>query len=279
MHVGRASALGSILDRCGDLPALEPRDGQKIEHGFIYVAPSDRHLTLTDGHIHISRGPRENRHRPAVDPLFRSAARLYRERVIGVVLTGGLDDGSAGLFSVKSRGGIAIVQDPEEAVEPGMPRNALRNVEVDHCLPLRRIAPLLVNLTREKLPTKARPARQPEKEAGTARKTPPGFRGDAVSFVCPECNGPLYEEREGKLLNFHCQVGHSFSPESLTAAHTDALERALWIAIRTLNERIAINEALAQRQLNDPALSRRLAETASRAAEDVARLREILERL
>jgi two-component system chemotaxis response regulator CheB len=115
MHVGGASALGSILNRCGAMPVVEASEGEKIERERAYVAPSDRHLLLNNGQISLSRGPRENRHRPAIDPLFRSAARTYRERVIGIILTGGLDDGSAGLFAVKSRGGIAIVQDPLEA--------------------------------------------------------------------------------------------------------------------------------------------------------------------
>ena len=124
MHVGEASALGRILNRCGAMPVVEAREGEKIERGRAYVAPSDRHLLLNNGQISLSRGPRENRHRPAIDPLFRSAARAYRERVIGVILTGGLDDGSAGLFAIKNRGGIAMVQDPREALDSSMPRSA-----------------------------------------------------------------------------------------------------------------------------------------------------------
>jgi two-component system, chemotaxis family, protein-glutamate methylesterase/glutaminase len=152
MHVGGASALGSILNRCGAMPVVEAREGEKIVRGRAYVAPSDRHLLLNNGQISLSRGPRENRHRPAIDPLFRSAARTYRERVIGIILTGGLDDGSAGLFAVKSRGGIAIVQDPLEALDAGMPRNALRNVRVDHCVPLTEMPSLLVKLTHSRIP-------------------------------------------------------------------------------------------------------------------------------
>ena len=121
---------------------VEARDGEKIKRGCVYVAPSDRHLVLNNGQLSLSRGPRENRHRPAVDPRFRSAARVYRERVIGVILTGALDDGSAGLVAVKSRGGFAIVRDPIEAVEPGMPRSAMRSVNVDYCGPLAEVPPL-----------------------------------------------------------------------------------------------------------------------------------------
>jgi two-component system chemotaxis response regulator CheB len=281
MHVGGTSALITILDRCGSMPVLEAREGEKVERGRVYVAPSDRHLILNNGEISLSRGPRENRHRPAVDPLFRSAARAYRERVIGVILTGALDDGSAGLFAVKSRGGIAIVQDPHEAVEPGMPRSAIRSVDVDHCVPLAKIPPLLVKLTRTKIRIPEKNGQEKGSKRNMTNTKKPGFRDDAVSFVCPECNGPLYETRESKLIKFNCQIGHSFSSESLTDAHTDALERALWIAVRTLNERVAIHEALAQqqRQLENTRLAERLAETASSASHDVKLIREILDRL
>ena len=160
VHIGAASALGSILDRCGTIPVVEAREGDKIERGRVYVAPSDRHLLLNNGQVSLSRGPRENRHRPAVDPLFRSAARTYRDRVIGVVLTGALDDGSAGLFAIKSRGGIAVVQDPFEAVEPGMPQSAIRSVDVDHCLPLAKIPSLLIKLTRSRMKNSEKSAKE-----------------------------------------------------------------------------------------------------------------------
>jgi two-component system chemotaxis response regulator CheB len=281
MHVGGGSALGSILDRCGPLRVVEARDGEKIKRGCVYVAPSNRHLMVNNGQLALSHGPRENRHRPAVDPLFRSAARTYRQRVIGVILTGALDDGSAGLFAVKNRGGIAIVQDPLDAVEAGMPRSALRSVEVDYCVPLAEIPPLLVRLSRSKVHLSHKGENEKRSKRNMSRSKKPGFRDDSVSFVCPECNGPLYETREGTLIKFNCQIGHSFSPESLTAAHTDTLERALWIAVRTLNERVAINEALAQKQLElkNTHLAERLAETAGSASHDVKLIREILDRL
>jgi two-component system chemotaxis response regulator CheB len=282
MHVTGSSFLGDIIQRCGDLPAAEARNGEKFLRGRVYVAPPDQHMVLDDGRIALSRGPRENRHRPAIDPLFRSAARLYRDRVIGVILTGALDDGSAGLFAVKSRNGVAVVQDPMDAVEPGMPRSALRHVEVDHCLKLKQIAPLLTKLTKEKIIPKHRKHLEPVNgKAALPRGKPAGFREDALSFVCPECQGPLYESREGKLARFSCQVGHSFSPESLTASHTDALERALWIAVRTLNEKVAMHEALAQQHANlqNKEMAQRLTETAASAAHDVKLIREILDRI
>ena len=218
--------------------------------------------------------------RPSI--LFSGARRaLIASGSLASSLTGGLDDGSAGLFAVKSRGGIAIVQDPLEALDASMPKSALRNVDVDHCVPLAEMPALLVKLTHSPIRLSQKNGKEKGNKRNMSQAKKPGFRDDAVSFVCPECNGPLYETREGKLIKFNCQIGHSFSPESLTEAHTDALERALWIAIRTLNERIAIHEALAQqqRELENTLLAERLAETASSASHDVKLIREVLDRL
>lgn len=145
------SLLPEILSRAGPLEAVQAVDGIEIEHRCIYIAPPDHHLLIEHGHVRVVRGPKENRHRPAVDPLFRSAAQIYGTRVVGVILTGGLDDGTAGLLAVKRRGGIAVVQDPDEALYPGMPSSALANVEVDYRLPLSSIGPLLVRLASEQV--------------------------------------------------------------------------------------------------------------------------------
>jgi two-component system chemotaxis response regulator CheB len=137
------SVLPDILNRAGPLPALHPRDGDKIQLGKIYIAPPDHHLLIRRGHIHLFRGPKENNVRPAIDPLFRTAARAYGPRVIGVVLTGVLDDGTAGLLAIKARGGITVVQDPDDALFSGMPESAMKYADVDHCLPLAFLSPLL----------------------------------------------------------------------------------------------------------------------------------------
>jgi two-component system chemotaxis response regulator CheB len=147
------SLLPDILNRAGPLHALHPPDNTEIKHGHIYIAPPDHHLLIAQGHVHIARGPRESRHRPAVDPLFRSAAIAYGPRVIGVVLTGALDDGTAGLLAIKQRGGIAVVQDPQDALYPGMPQSAVDHVQVDYCVPLADMGALLAGLVSEPIAT------------------------------------------------------------------------------------------------------------------------------
>ena len=188
----------------------------------------------------LKRGPRENGHRPAIDVLFRSAAREHRAKVVGVLLTGGRDDGTAGLYAIKARGGVAIVQNPDEAAMPDMPRNALNMVDVDFCLPVRQIAEVLVQLANGNAIdiTEASHGNVVEDETATHHSSaePPG---DQIPVACPECNGPLYEVKDGELAHFQCFVGHRFSPQSLGEQHTEALERALWTASRKLKERKA----------------------------------------
>src|SRR5215470_4236578 len=238
MHIGSETMLPQILTRCGNLPAVSAEDGKRYQCGCIYVAPAQHHLSIKEGMTVLSRGPRENGYRPAIDVLFRSAARAHRSKVVGVVLSGGRDDGSAGLYTIKARGGVAIVQDPVEAVTPSMPQNALNMVDVDFCLPVRQIADVLVQLANGKATSVIESATEGEgieDQASADRPTsePPG---NQIPVACPECNGPLYEVKDGELAHFQCFVGHSFSPESLSEQHTEALERALWTAIRKLKD-------------------------------------------
>jgi two-component system chemotaxis response regulator CheB len=282
MHIGEITLLPQILSRSTKIPVEAARHGLRYEPHHIYVAPSNRHLTLEDGHIKLSAGPRENGHRPGIDPLFRSAARELRSRVVGVVLSGALDDGSAGLFAVKARGGVAIVQDPQEAAAPDMPLNAIKNVRVDYCLPISEIAPLLGKLARgEAGETQSRvEAGEMEMEQEGIVKDPPPSEKQ-ISMACPECEGPLYETAEGQLAHFRCNVGHAFSPLSLSRAHSEALERALWVAVRTLNERVTLHRQMLKRERNqgEEALFRRLEERLQTTEHDVQLLRQIIERL
>ena len=140
------SMLPEILQRLTPLPVKHPQSGEPLEPGVVYVAPPNRHLVVEDGTVQLTTAPRENRHRPAVDPLFRSAALFYGPKAVGVILSGSLDDGTAGLWEIKKRGGIAVVQDPLEALHPGMPRSAVANVDVDHVVPLSQMGALLASL-------------------------------------------------------------------------------------------------------------------------------------
>jgi two-component system chemotaxis response regulator CheB len=292
MHVGSVSSLAPILDRCANVPALEARDGEKWRKGHIYVAPPNNHLVLRDGAMALTREPRENGHRPAVDVLFRSAARYHRERVIGVVLSGGRDDGSAGLFAIKSRGGLAIVQDPTEATVGEMPRNAMQYVDVDECLPISEMARCLTKLVKGSAKGGRRKTTRNGTRGGAANGANGGTKmiakkanskeAEFFPLACPECNGPLYESKEGELVRFQCKIGHAFGPNALTEAHTEALERALWTAVRALNERITMHRKLLERPARNKAendMLKRFAETAATAEKDVLLLREIVERL
>jgi two-component system, chemotaxis family, protein-glutamate methylesterase/glutaminase len=283
LHVGTESILPEILSRCGRLPAIRAADKKQYKRGCIYVAPPQHHLLIKNGVTVLSRGPRENGHRPAIDVLFRSAAREHRSRVIGIVLSGGRDDGSAGLFAIKSRGGVAIVQDPNEATTPSMPRNALNMVDVDFCLPVRQIADVLPQLVEGKATniTESRNGGGNMEEQGIVNESTATPPGDQIPVACPECNGPIYEVKDGELAYFQCFVGHRFSPESLSEQHTDALERALWIAARTLKERIVLHEQLVERRRNrgEEELLKRLDESVATAKKDLQLLHEILDRI
>jgi two-component system chemotaxis response regulator CheB len=284
-HIGRTeSILPTILSRCGPLEAAHPRHREPIRPSRVYVAPANQHLVIRDGHVELLHDPRENRSRPAVDPLFRSAARAYREKVIGIILSGELDDGVAGLFAIKARGGVAIVQDPQDAQAPSMPSHALRSVSVDHVLPVTQMAALLAKLTEEKsMPTKKgkkKSARGRSKRVTTTDELDNDV-GTAVPMACPDCSGPLLEVKNGKVIRFHCIVGHSFSPVSLSDAHADALERALWVALRTLKERLTLQRALVERHTNkqENELARRIAEDAEAIQRDIRLLTQIQERI
>ncbi len=246
------SVLPLILERSGPMPARHAVDGEPIQPGRIYVAPPDFHLLAEQGYARLVRGPRENRNRPAVDPLFRSAARAYGPRVIGVVLTGALNDGTAGLLAIKRRGGLAVVQDPADAFFPSMPESALEYVQTDYCLPLAEIGPMLIRLARQPAEDEAAYPVPKEMEAEEKllemdEKTMDSTQrpGQISVFTCPECKGPLWEMRDGELLRFRCRQGHAFTGESMMAEQTDAVEDALWSALNILQESAQMSARMA----------------------------------
>ncbi|MFD8495418.1 chemotaxis protein CheB [Amycolatopsis sp. NPDC059657] len=242
MHLppGTRSALPIILDRAGPLRAVVARHGARLVPGTIYVAPPDRHLLLATDHLLLSHGPTENGHRPAINALFRSAAVAAGSRAIGVVLTGVLDDGAAGLQAISARGGVAVVQDPGDALYAGMPEAALRLTAADHVLRAAKIGPLLTTLVRQEVDLAAMPpvSATLELEDRIARDGS-GVDTSDSGYTCPDCQGVLTEITAGSN-HYRCRLGHAWSAESLLAAQVDELERALWTALRSLDEKTGL---------------------------------------
>ncbi|NJR80382.1 chemotaxis protein CheB [Sphingomonas corticis] len=275
------SVLPQLLARAGPLPASSPVDGQRFERGHIYVAPPDHHLLLREGRLLIRRGPYENRTRPAVNALFRSAAVAYGARVIGVVLTGLLDDGTEGLIAIKAAGGTSVVQDPDDAEWPSMPRNAVMRDHVDRVAPLAALPALLAELAASEagptipLPsdyrTEDRIAAQEFAVTETEIETP----GTPSHLSCPDCGGVLNQIEAEHEVRFRCQVGHAFTPLGLADAQSEELERALSIAVRTHRDRLRLFE-----QMHDSAEARGLSHASRRwrlAREESAQMLAALE--
>jgi len=244
------SVLPLLLDRAGPLPARSPRDGDPIKRGTIYVAAPDYHMLLREGTVLMRRGPNENRTRPAVNALFRSAALAYGGRVIGVVLTGLLDDGTEGLIAITAAGGTSVVQDPDEAAWPSMPRNALKRDHVSHVTKLADMGELLVRLVKEEAdPTIPLPEEYRIEDRMAAQEfsiLEPGIQtpGSPSHISCPDCGGVLNQIESQDEIRFRCQVGHAFTPLGLAAAQSEELERALSIAARTHRDRIRLFEQM-----------------------------------
>jgi two-component system chemotaxis response regulator CheB len=240
------SHLPEILDRAGRLPSSHAVDGAPIHPGRIYVAPPNRHLFLEGDRMRLSFGPRINNVRPSIDVLFRSAARGFDGRTIGVVLSGNLDDGTLGLDAIQLRGGTVVIQDPDEARFPGMPRSALERVRADYVLPVARIAPLLTELTRKAGDRASQrggngavtPDPIPSAVSDDVAPAPHEKRGNVASgFTCPNCHGSVWEIDDGGLPRIECRVGHAFSIDAFLGEQAIALEDAIWSAINALEER------------------------------------------
>ena len=248
---GVTSSLPQILSRAGPLPARHAEHGETIEEGLIYVAPPDSHLTIEGTQLRLSRGPKENGSRPAIDPLFRTAARSYGSRVVGVVLSGNLNDGTAGLIRIKRMGGTAIVQSLETSLYAGMPRSAMEHVEVDYALAPEDMAACIAELAHQRIDVPEVSMLDPIASTGEQdevaiydRQTQPGIPS---TMSCPECHGVLWEIREGELVRFRCRVGHAYNDEALLVHQAENLEAALWTALRALEEHTALARRLAVR--------------------------------
>ena len=284
LPAGGSSALAAILGRSGPLRAVTARPNLPLELGTVAVAPPDHHLLVVDGEMVLSRGPTESGHRPAVDALFRSAARARGPRVIGVQLSGSLDDGAAGLVAVASRGGLVVVQDPEDALYPAMPKAALRLLNADHVLPATEMGTLMRRLTTEPVESRV-PGVMSELDAREIDISLHGDRGsghdltdlgEMSGFACPDCDGVLVQLAGTD--RFRCRVGHAWTEEALLSAHGERLEHALWTAYRIVEEKANLARRMEQtaRERDNQGLAQRHADSAKEASSAAVALRGLL---
>jgi len=277
--------LPQVLNRVGRLQAAHAYDHEPLLPGRIYVAPPDHHLLVERGEVRVTHGPKENRFRPAIDPLFRSAAYAYGSRVIGVVLSGALDDGTSGLWMIKHRGGLAVVQDPRDAEVPSMPENALRGVAVDYCVPASELAGLLVQLTQEQVAetsgTQMEDNEQTQLEVRIAAEDSAFERGimefgELTPFTCPECHGVLTKLLEGQHQRYRCHTGHAFSADALLVTLTEKVEDSLYNAIRIVEESILLLNHVGDHyaELNQPRFAAQYFQKAQEAETRVQQVRQ-----
>ena len=240
-HIGTArSMLPSLLNEVSSLPASHAVDGEPLLPGRIYIAPPDHHLVVKDRHVGLLRGPRENWARPAIDPLFRTVAHVFGPEAIGIILTGNLNDGTAGLYEIKKHGGVAIVQDPADAEAPSMPRSAVENVAVDYRLRLTEIPGLLEELSKGKELRKSPAGVPPMTDNAETFSTP-------VAQTCPECGGAMREEQLGTLTQFRCHIGHLLTAEVLAAAKLEMLDNDISRCVMATHERAELCNEIARK--------------------------------
>lgn len=257
-HISADATGNVLLDSINDLGKLKckhAKNGIKILPGYVYIAPSDHHLMVTeDSKLLVTKGAQENRWRPAIDPLFRSAAVAYGNKVIGIILSGYLDDGTAGLKAIERCGGICIVQDPKDAEYPDMPTNALNQVNVNYCIPISEMGTLLYQLTGKKI-SKKKTAIPKDIiiESDIAKRVLSDLPavnavGDQVPFNCPGCGGVLWEVALGSFTRYRCHTGHAYTAASLLAEQTKKIEETMWVALRMFEERKNLLTTLSKQQ-------------------------------
>jgi two-component system chemotaxis response regulator CheB len=278
------SALPRILARAASMPVAHAEDREKILAGRVYVAPPDCHLLVADGRLEVVRGPKENLMRPAIDPLFRSAAASYGARAIGVVLSGTRDDGAAGAHAISTVGGTVIVQEPRDADFPAMPEAAIEADDPTRVLPVAEIAPYVTAILTGPMSGNGRMGddRKDEMalEASYAAFDPEALAraeapGTLVALSCPECGGPLWETNDVELPRFRCRVGHAYSLETALEDQVGALDRALWAALRALLERESLAGRIRERLAGSPG-ARRFERMEREARADAAVIRNVL---
>jgi two-component system chemotaxis response regulator CheB len=284
LHIGATSYLSEILNRVSALPVRQAASGATIEFGQVYVAVPGVHLLVHDNHLLLRRGPRENLARPAIDPLFRSAAATFGARVTGVVLSGVLNDGAAGMRAIKQCGGTSVVQHPTDAPYPEMPLSALRSCAIDYVAPAADIGPLLARVAREPAGLTPPIPFSIRLETAIAAQELTGMDvddklGTPSRFTCPECHGALWEIDDGALLRYRCHVGHAFTAESMLAAQATQTEELLWSLMRAHQERAALTRRISEteRAQNRPDWARQLQERAIGYDEDAKLIQKLLQ--
>ena len=272
--------LGAVLQFATPLPIRTVRDRMPIRPGEIYLAPPDQHLVIFDNSVLATGGARENRSRPSINPLFRTAAAARGSRTIGVLLTGQLDDGVAGLATIKRCGGITIVQDPADAEFPELPARAIEAVAIDHVVPVAQIGALLEKLSRQEaadveIPREAIIEAEFSGPAGSTAAAVDSI-GQRTTTSCPDCGGPLWRVGEGEAAIYRCSIGHALSEPTLLESQGEAIEHALWVAVRTLGERASVLNSLASHAEHRGRRAEREREAAAEANEQGAILRKFL---
>lgn len=282
-HISADASGDVLLDSLNSqtrLKCVHAADGQPLVNGCVYLAPSDHHLMVNQGHeAQVTKGATENRWRPAIDPLFRSAAVEYGNHLIGIILTGYLDDGTSGMIAIQKCGGICIVQDPADAEYPDMPKNVLNQLKPDYCLPLAEMGSLLAELLVKKPGRRKTVSEDVLIEAGIAGRVLSDLPsvnalGEQMPFNCPGCGGVLWQVANGKSTRYRCHTGHAYTAATLLAEQTAKLEETMWVALRMFEERKNLLTTIAKE--NTGAASRSAQERADLSQVHIERIRKIL---
>jgi two-component system chemotaxis response regulator CheB len=286
LHLSK-SAIGDILvtrlEKATSLSCEVAKNGVIIQPGHIYIAPPDVHLLVGDGKIVIGHGPPENRFRPSIDVLFRSAAAHYGEKTIGIILTGFLNDGTVGMWSIKQSGGHTIVQDPNEAEYPDMPLSVLETMETDYCTQLKKISDVVLKIIEDAEskgisppPAIVAESKLSEKSATTIEQV--AELGEKTLFACPDCGGGLWQISNDRVKHYRCHIGHSYSETDMIVRQSQAIEQTLWVALRMMEERKILLKKTATENENKglTSLSVSMREQARQLENHVEKLKELL---
>ena len=289
IHISRksnAAAIASVFQRKTNLVCVPAQDGMHITKGHLYVALPDHHLMVSDGHIRINQGPHENKYRPSIDVLFRSAAVNYGNRVIGIILTGLLEDGTSGMYAIKQTGGICIVQDPDEAEFSDMPRSVLNKIKVDHCATLDDIPGILQRIIAGPLPEQMEVPNELQIEADITERMMTDINemkkiADRSDFMCPDCGGGLWAVKNDPIHRYRCHTGHVYTEKLLNELKDEKIEESIWVCLRMLEEKANLLMLMSHRESNEGKMD--TASAHQRRVDDInrhiSRLKSFLTRL